>query len=82
MDKLRTYLNSMTPEKQEEFARACGTSLGYLRKAISVAQKFDVQLCINIEEHSCGAVRCEDLRPKVRWSFLRNTGKAKMAATA
>jgi DNA-binding transcriptional regulator YdaS (Cro superfamily) len=82
MDKLRTYLNSMTPEKQEEFARACGTSLGYLRKAISADQQFDVQLCINIEEQSRGAVRCEDLRPKVRWSFLRNTGKFQTAEAA
>ncbi|MDR5824737.1 YdaS family helix-turn-helix protein [Caballeronia sp. LZ043] len=76
MDKLRTFLNSMTPEKQEEFARACGTSLGYLRKAISADQRFDVQLCINIEEQSQGAVRCEDLRPQVTWSKLRGTAEA------
>lgn len=73
MDKLRTYLNSMTPEKQEGFARRCGTSVGYLRKAISVGSQFDVQLCINIEVESAGRVRCDDLRPGVTWSKLRNT---------
>ncbi|GGD63168.1 transcriptional regulator [Caballeronia grimmiae] len=73
MDKLRTYLNSMAPEKQEEFARRCGTTLGYLRKAISADQQFDVQLCINIEVESMGAVRCEHLRPKVTWSKLRGS---------
>ncbi|WP_250500571.1 YdaS family helix-turn-helix protein [Caballeronia sp. GAWG1-5s-s] len=76
MDKLRTYLNSMPPEKQEEFARRCGTTLGYLRKAISADQQFDVQLCINIEVESMGAVLCEDLRPRVTWSKLRGTAVA------
>ncbi len=73
MDKLRTCLNSMTPDKQEEFARRCGTTVGYLRKAISVGAQFDVQLCINIDVESAGAVRCEDLRPEVTWSKLRNS---------
>ncbi|CAL8476436.1 transcriptional regulator [Caballeronia sp. S22] len=76
MDKLRTYLNSKTPEKQDEFARRCGTTLGYLRKAISAEQQFDVQLCINIEVESGGAVRCEDLRPRVTWAKLRGTAEA------
>lgn len=73
MDKLRTYLNSMTPAAQEDFARRCGTSIGYLRKAISVGSQFDVQLCINIDVESGRHVSCEDLRPEVTWSRLRNS---------
>ena len=73
MKKLRVCLNSMTPAKQEEFARRCGTSIGYLRKAISVGAQFDVQLCINIEVESGGVVRCEDLRPDVTWATLRSS---------
>jgi DNA-binding transcriptional regulator YdaS (Cro superfamily) len=73
MDKLRTFLNSMTPDQQEEFARRCGTTIGYLRKAISAAQQLGESLCINIDCESNGAVRCEDLRPEVNWAYLRNS---------
>lgn len=72
MDKLRTFLNSMTPAAQDDFARRCGTTIGYLRKAISINSKFDVQRCINIDTESGGRVRCEDLRPEVTWEKLRN----------
>nr|WP_309958933.1 YdaS family helix-turn-helix protein [Caballeronia sp. LZ001] len=77
MEALRAYLNSKSPQEQAEFARRCNTTIGYLRKAISAKAEFDVQLCINIEEQSNGVVRCEDLRPTVRWSFLRNSSRCR-----
>jgi DNA-binding transcriptional regulator YdaS (Cro superfamily) len=73
MDKLRTFLNSMTPDRQEEFARLCGTTIGYLRKAISAGQQLGESLCINIDRESAGRVRCEDLAPGVDWAYLRAT---------
>jgi DNA-binding transcriptional regulator YdaS (Cro superfamily) len=75
MDTLRQFLNSMTPSDQENYASRCGTTLGYLRKAISVNQKIGEGLCINLSRESDGAVRCEDLRPDVDWAFLRQQQK-------
>lgn len=76
MNKLRTHLNSLTPVEQADFAARCGTSVGYLRKALSTGQKFGESLCINFECESGGQVRCEDLRPDVNWAFLRGTAAA------
>ncbi|MFH1493764.1 MAG: Cro/Cl family transcriptional regulator [Pseudomonadota bacterium] len=79
MDKLLIFLNSKTPDEQAEFSRACETSIGYLRKAISVRQKLGEKLCINIERESHGTVPCECLRPDVDWAYLRGTDKREAA---
>lgn len=73
MKALREYLNSMEPRAQKAFAKRCGTSVGYLRKAISVDQRIGESLVIAIERESDGHVRCEQLRADVDWKFLRNT---------
>ncbi len=39
MDTLRNYLLTLTPAEQEAYARRCGTSIGYLRKALSNARR-------------------------------------------
>lgn len=71
MEKLRSYLNSLTPADQSLFARRCGTTIEYLRKAISKGQVFRSALCINIERESGGIVTCDDLDPKANWAFIR-----------
>lgn len=71
MKELLAYLNSLAPDGQRDFARRCGTTIGYLRKAISVGQRLGESLCINIDRESGGAVRCEDLAPAVDWAYLR-----------
>ena len=63
MEKLRFYLNGLPVELQHEFAGRCKTTIGYLRKAISIRQKLDTGLCTDIERESGGAVRRWDLRP-------------------
>lgn len=63
----------MTRVQQEDFARACGTSIGYLRKACSTGQRIGADLCIEIERESATKVRVEDLRPDVDWGYLRAT---------
>lgn len=73
METLRLYLNSLTPAEQANFCGRCETSIGYLRKAISLKQQVRDKLCIAIERESAGAVRCEDLRPDVDWAYLRAT---------
>ena len=80
MDKLREYLNSLSVEAQGDFARRCGTTIGYLRKAIYAGQRFDVGLLVAIERESNGSVRCEDLRPEINWSVLRGTSQKTDAA--
>lgn len=79
MEQLRAYINSLPRHEQIHFAERCGTSIGYLRKAISVGQRLNESLCINIERESKGVLTCEDLRPDVDWAFLRSTVKRKAA---
>lgn len=75
MEKLREYLNSLSRDQQASFAEACGTSVGYLRKAISVGQQLGSDLCIQIDKHSSGRVSCETLRPDVPWDHLRTSAQ-------
>lgn len=72
MDKLLAYLNSLQCEEREAFARRCGTSVGYLRKAGSVKQQLSEGLCLRIYAESAGKVGLEDLRPGVDWQYLRD----------
>lgn len=73
MDKLIQFLNGMKPPEQAAFAKRCGTTVGYLRKAASKRQKLGDGLCINIERESARQVVCEDLRPEVDWAYLRGS---------
>jgi DNA-binding transcriptional regulator YdaS (Cro superfamily) len=70
MEALRIWLNLLSLAEKTSFASRCGTSIGYLRKSLSVDQCFSVELVIAIERESRGAVRCEDLRPDVDWRYL------------
>lgn len=74
MDQLRAYLNSLSPSEQAEFALRSGTSIGYLRKALSKGQLLGEGLCINLERESGRRVTCEALRPVgVDWAYLRGS---------
>jgi DNA-binding transcriptional regulator YdaS (Cro superfamily) len=73
VDKLQTYLNTLTPIEQADFARRCSTTIGYLRKAISKGQRLGESICIAIERESKRVILCEDIRTDVDWAFLRNT---------
>lgn len=63
MDKLKPFLRQMPPEAQAQFCSACGTTLGYVRKALSVGAVFGPALCVAFERESAGAVTRRDLRP-------------------
>ena len=73
MNSLRTYLNGRPVADQHDFASRCGTTLGYLRNAMSSGKKLGESLCIAIERESAGLVKCEAIRPDVDWAFLRGT---------
>lgn len=66
---LRTYLNSLDKSAQADFALRIGTSIGYLRKAISIGQRVSPKLAVSIERESAGAVSRIDLFP-VDWSSI------------
>lgn len=53
------------------YCSACGTSEGYLRKAVSRGHQLGGELCILLERESFGAVHCEDLYPDADWAFIR-----------
>ncbi len=63
MDKLLKYLNSLSKESRAIFAKACGTTEGYLRKAVSSGQVLHTTTCVAIERESGGAVSRKDLHP-------------------
>ena len=71
METLRAYLNDLTSTEQNDFVIRCGTTINYLRKAISIGQLLGEGLCIRIDKESAGAVCCESLRPDVDWAYLR-----------
>lgn len=65
METLRAYLSTLTPDQQARYAKAAGTTIGYLRKALSKRQRFDGALVRRLDEVSRGAVSRLDLRPDI-----------------
>ena len=70
--RLADYLNTLPKPEQIAFARRCGTSIGYLRKALSIGQKLGDTLSLSIERESMGAVRLPDLRPDLADAIRSN----------
>lgn len=65
MDELRKYLKSLGKiEEREAYAARAGTTLGYLRKAMSIGQrKLTPKTCVLLEKESGGMVTRQNLRP-------------------
>lgn len=74
METLRKYLATLTPEQQGQYAQRAGTSIGYLRKALSTRPKLDGALARRLDEESNGYVKRDDLRPDV---FGTHSNKSK-----
>lgn len=75
MDELRIYLNSLSHVAQVAYAKRCGTTVGYLRKAISTKPKLDGALCRLLDENSGGLVSRAKLRPDI-WPDLNSEAVA------
>lgn len=69
MNTLRAYLNALSIADQSSYAKSCGTTIGYLRKALSKKPKMDGALCRRLDENSNGAVSRANLRPDI-WPEL------------
>jgi len=65
METLRAYLATLTPDAQAAYARRAGTTIGYLRKALSTKPRLDGALVRRLDEESGGAVSRSDLRPDI-----------------
>lgn len=65
METLRSYLSTLIPADQAEFALRAGTTIGYLRKALSKGQRFDGALVRRLSLESAGSVSLTDLRPDI-----------------
>lgn len=48
MEELRIFLNSLSSDEQRMFACECGTSIGYLRKALSKGQVLGASLYVSL----------------------------------
>ena len=70
MKTLRTYLNGLPRPEQVAFAKRCGTTIGYMRKAISTGQLFRAGVTLAIDRESGGVVRCESIRPDIDWAYV------------
>lgn len=65
METLRTYLATLTPDEQADYAKRAGTTIGYLRKALSTKPRLDGALVRRLDEESNGAASRYDLRADV-----------------
>lgn len=65
METLRTYLATLVPDDQAAYAKRCGTSIGYLRKALSTKPKLDGALVRRLDEESDGKASRYDIRPDI-----------------
>jgi DNA-binding transcriptional regulator YdaS (Cro superfamily) len=67
MKELTEYLNSLPKSDRQAFAVACGTTEGYMRKAVSVGDVLNATACTAIERITGGQVTRQDLRPDDYW---------------
>lgn len=81
METLRAYLKSLSPAERAAFAVRCGTTVGYLRKAVYVGNRLGGDLAVAIDRESRGKVRCEDLRPDIDWTYVRRTRRRKRTSS-
>lgn len=65
MESLRLYLNSLPVAEQAAYAVRCGTTIGYLRKALSTKPKLDGALVRLLWQESGRAVSRQELREDI-----------------
>lgn len=63
MEELKKYINGLSKQEAENFATRCGTTIGYLRRAISGGVLLGEKLCSSIEVESGEVVTRKHLRP-------------------
>ena len=56
MEALRAYLKTMSPADQADYALRAGTTIGYLRKALSAGQTIGPLIAVGLDRESGGAL--------------------------
>lgn len=67
---LRLYLKNLTDEDRNKFASECGTSVGYIRKRMSLKKPFGFLIARKIAEK--GIMTPEQLRPDDYQNYIWN----------
>ena len=63
MDKLKAHINSMTTLEQFFFAHRCGTTIGYIRKRISIGGRFGPKIAAAIDRETGGKIPFAEIGP-------------------
>ncbi|MCL6559031.1 MAG: helix-turn-helix domain-containing protein [Firmicutes bacterium] len=67
MKKITEYINKLSPKEQALFAERCGTTINYLRKAVSTRQTLSAKLSVALEQESKGFITRQYLHPHTYW---------------
>lgn len=68
---LRKFVTSMPIASRADFAGLCGTSIGHLEHIYNGHRGCNPVLAIEIDKHSGGAVKCDELRPDADFDYIR-----------
>ena len=86
METLRSYLKTLSPADQIAFAGRCGTTIGYLRKAVCVNDRLGETLAIALERESSGVLTVAELLPDfsaiLKQAGYRRAGPSKQKEAA
>lgn len=67
MKKITEYINRLPTTEQVLFAYKCGTTVNYLRKAVSTGQTLSAKLSVALEQESKGFITRQYLHPHTYW---------------
>lgn len=79
MQKLIEFLDRQPQGYKAQLAKAIGRPPSYFSRQLAGDRAFTERDCIGIEKHTSGAVRCEDILPRVDWAYLRNSSSGAAA---
>lgn len=67
MNTFTEYWQSLTSAQKLELAASCGTTKGHLQNVAYGFKSLADGLCVAVEAHSRGQLRCETLRDDISW---------------
>lgn len=72
---LLDFINDQAPDNQVDFARRCGTTIGYMRLIAYGKRRCGESLAINIDRETGGTISMQTLRPDVEWGHVRQPSR-------
>lgn len=71
LPELKKFLDGLTPEQLEHYAKECGTSPAYLTQLKGGHRRASTKLARKLVEKSGGGLRLESVRPDV-WGYVQS----------